>query len=63
MKCSICKTELELDHCYVYTKTYWLPDDAVYEEACDMSIYVCDACDKDLMRMYKELQEDLAEHI
>ena len=63
MKCSICRTELEPDHCYIYTKRYWLPDDAVYEEAYDMLIYVCDACDEDLMRMYRELREDIAEHI
>ena len=63
MKCSIYRTELEPDHCYIYIKTCWRPDDAVYEEACDMSIAVYDACDKDLMRMHRELREDLAGHI
>ena len=63
MKCSICKAELESDHCYVFTKTYWIPDDSVYEENYDMSITVCDNCEQDLMRMYRELREDIADHI
>ena len=67
MKCNICKaeirTELESDHYYVFTKTFYTASDSMYEEACDIAITVCDACEKDLMRMYRELREDVAEHI
>ena len=63
MKCSICKKELNLDHYYTFTKTFYLTSDSTCEETCDIVIRVCDACDRDLMRMYKELREDVAEHI
>ena len=63
MNCNICKAELESDHCYVFTTRYWIPDDSVYEENYDMSITVCDNCEQDLKRMYRELREDIADHI
>ena len=63
MKCSICKTELNPDHYYTFTKSFCLTSDSAYEETCDIVITVCDACDRDLMRMYRELRKDIADHI
>ena len=63
MKCNICKKELGFDNYYVFTKTFYTASDSVYEEACDIAITVCETCEQDLMRMYRELREDIADHI
>ena len=65
MKCDICRTELEFDHYYTFTKTTWLANDVIYayENICDITIKVCDDCEKDLMRLYGELRADIADHI
>lgn len=65
MKCNICKAELLPNHYYSFTKTYWLASatEQAYQRACDITINVCDACEEELMRMYRELREDVADHI
>ena len=63
MKCSICKTELKSDHFYVFTETLYTGNDYMYEEDCKAVITTCDNCEQELMRMYRELREDIAEHI
>ena len=63
MKCNICKAELQPNHYYTFTKTFWSSEDAepIYKEA--RAIKVCDICEEELMRMYRELREDIAEHL
>ena len=63
MKCSICKTELKSDHFYVFTETLYTGNDSMYEENCKAVLTACDNCEQDLMRMYRELREDIADHI
>ena len=63
MKCSICKAELKSDHFYVFTKTLYTDSDSIYEESCEAVLTACDNCEQELMRMYKELREDVADHI
>ena len=51
---------------YVFAETLWRAKDNyhMYEEAVyDITIKVCDNCEHDLMRMYRELREDIADHI
>ena len=54
MKCNICKAELNPDNYYTFTRTFC---------TCDIVIMVCDACDRELMRMYRKLRKDIADHI
>ena len=61
MKCNICRTELEPD--YHYSLTLCLVNNQMHEVAYDATIYICDNCEQDLMRMYRELREDVADHI
>ena len=61
MKCNICRTELEPD--YHYSLTLCLLNDRMHEVAYDITIDICDACEQELMRMYRELREDIADHI
>ena len=64
MKCNICRAELKPDHYYEFTKILWQANDEYgYEGVYDITLKVCDTCEKDLMRMYRELREDIAEHI
>ena len=63
MKCSICKTELKSDDFCVFTTTLYTHSDSVSEENCEALITACDNCEQELMRMYRELREDIAEHI
>ena len=63
MKCSICKTELKSDHFYVFTKTLYTGNDSMYEEDCKAVLTACDNCEQDLMSMYRELREDITDHI
>lgn len=66
MKCNICKAELKPDHYYVFAETLWRAKDNyhMYEEAVyDITIKVCDDCEHELMRLYRELREDVADHI
>ena len=63
MKCSICKAELKPDHFFVFTKTLYTDSDSMYEESCEAVITACDNCEQELMRMYRELREDVADHI
>ena len=65
MKCNICKTELYPENYYVFTKTLWTANKNhhMYEPTYDITIKVCDVCEQELMRMYRELREDVAEHI
>ena len=64
MKCNICRAEIKPEqHYYTYAKTFYMNLDPMQTEAYDITIRVCDTCDKDLMRMYRELREDITEHI
>ena len=63
MKCSICKAELKPDHFYVFTKTLYIGDGSMYEQNYEAVLKACDNCEQELMRMYRELREDVAEHI
>ena len=63
MKCNICKAELAPNHYYTFTKTFWSGEDAdpTYKES--HAIRVCDICKEELMRIYKEMREDIAEYM
>ena len=63
MKCSICKAELNPDHYYTFTKNLYTGNDYMYEQECKALLTTCDNCEQELMRMYRELREDIAEHI
>ena len=63
MKCSICKAELKHDHFYVFTKTLYTDSASIYEESCEAILTACDNCEQELTRMYRELREDVADHI
>ena len=63
MKCSICKAELKSDHLYVFTKTLYTGGGSMDEQSCEAMLTVCDNCEHELMRMYRELREDVADHI
>ena len=60
MKCSICKAELNPDHYYTFTKNLYT---GMYEQECKALLTACDNCEQELMRMYRELREDVADHI